>query len=271
MSKLGIAAALAAALGGAGYTVHRVYAAPHDAASPLVSSPSRSPLSSSSSSFSAHRQARHFAATAAPPALPPASATVASTNTCATVAAHMTSVVSSYAGSAVEMTNEQLQAALASTKSGLGSGMSTQVFFVAGPAGAGTGSAADIEQQCIDQSWPQAMIDCLSSLGGSDQTCMAFEDHTASDAAIAGPTDAELAAVTDTSCNAVGSHVIALATAAMPAEGSDTVTGGVIAALNAQLAADNPIATVCEAESWPESQRRCLAAVTTNEQTIACH
>jgi RNA polymerase sigma factor (sigma-70 family) len=280
MSKLGIAAALAAALGGAGYTVHRVYAAPHDATSTSASSSSsRSPLSSSSL-FSAHRQARHFAATAAPPALPAVPATAAmaaTTNTCATVAAHMTSVVSSYSGSAVAMTNEQLQAALANagtTTNFGGSGMTyTHVFVVGGPdagAGAGAGSATDIEQQCIDEHWPQAMIDCLSSVGGSDQACTAFEQRSGSDAAIAGPTDAELAAVTDTSCAAVGSHLLSLAFATQPAAGSDTVTGGVVAAMNAQLAADNPIATVCESESWPESQRRCLAAITDGDQAVAC-
>jgi hypothetical protein len=275
MLKLGIAAAFAAALGGAGYAVHRAHAAPSNSvATATSSSPSSSP--SSSSLFSVHRQARHFAATTAPPALPPGTSTTTTppVNTCATVAARMTSFASTYTGSAapIAMTNEQLQAALASTDTSIGSGTSyTHVFFVAGgDAGAGTGSAADIEQQCIDQSWPQAMIDCLSSLGGSDETCTALQERSGSDAAVAGPTDAQLAAVTDSSCAAVGTHLLSLALASQPAAGSDTVTGGVVAAMNAQLAANNPIATMCETQSWPESQRRCLAATTTSDQSFAC-
>ncbi|HEX4455153.1 MAG TPA: sigma-70 family RNA polymerase sigma factor [Kofleriaceae bacterium] len=272
MSKLGIAAALAAVLGGAGYAVHRVYAAPRDAS---VHSASPSGAASSSPLFSVHaaRQARRFAATSAPPALPPATTSASSTasaaNTCATVAAHMTSFVSSYAGSAVPiaMTGAELRAAMA------GSGDShTHVFFVAGSnatADAVTGMT-DVEQQCLDQDWSQGMIDCLSSLG-SDQSCTAYYDSSeSSNLAVAGPTEAQLAAVTDASCAAVGSHLLSLATAALPADGSDTVMGGVVAALNAQLAAQNPIATVCESTGWSESQRRCLAAVSESDQALAC-
>jgi RNA polymerase sigma factor (sigma-70 family) len=272
MSKFGIAAALAAALGGAGYAVHRVYAAPHDArvhgASPAGASSSASPL------FSVHaaRQARHVAATTAPPALPPTTAssgTTATANTCATLAAHMTSFVSTYTGSAVPlaMTKAELSAAL-------GSGAADRhIFFVAGSnlADDPVDGMGDIEQQCIDGKWPQAMIDCLSSMG-SDGACTAFSDNNGSNnVAVAGPTEAQLAAVTDASCTAVGAHLLSLATASMPAEGSDTVMGGVVAALNAQLAADNPIATVCETMAWPESQRRCLAAATESGQEFTCH
>ena len=180
----------------------------------------------------------------------------------------MTSFVSTYTGSAVPiaMTRSELRTAL-------GSGdRHTHVFFIGGSnAGAdAVDGLADIEQQCIDENWPQTMIDCMSSLG-SDGACTAFhESEGSSNVAVAGPTEAQLAAVTDVSCAAVGSHLLSLATAAMPSEGSDTVTGGVVAALNAQLAAENPIVTVCETQSWPESQRRCLAAVTTPDQAFAC-
>ncbi len=273
MSKLGIAAALAAALGGTGYAVHRVYAGPHDAS---VHPASPSPVASSSPSlFGVHatRPARHFAATAAPPALPPsatsASSTAGAANTCATIAAHMTSFVSSYAGSdAVTMTSAQLHAAIANNGSGDGH---THVFFIGGSNAPGDAvkGLTDIEQQCIDENWSQGMIDCLSSLG-SDHSCTAYYDNDESNVAVPGPTEAQLAAVTDTSCAAVGAHLISLATAALPAEGSDTVMGDVVAALNAQLVAQNPVATMCESMGWSESQRRCLAAVTESGQAPAC-
>jgi hypothetical protein len=269
MSKLGIAAALAAALGGAGYTVHRVYAAPSPVAAPASASAS---ASTPSSLFSVHaaRHARHFAATSAPPALPPTGASASTANgtpvnTCATLAAHMTSVISQYKGSAatISITSSELEKALAHNDG------NTHVFFVAGSNGGAIGDdLPDLEQQCADEGWSQAMIDCLSSMGsGSDQELATCQTMSGGDTNLAPPTAAQLAAVTDDSCAAVGSHLLALATGAF---GSDTVTGDVIAAMNAELAAKNPIATICETTGWPESQRRCLAAVSESDQAFAC-
>ncbi|HEY3804850.1 MAG TPA: sigma-70 family RNA polymerase sigma factor [Kofleriaceae bacterium] len=277
MTKIGIAAALTAALAGTGYAVHRAYAADGSA------------ITSSHANVASTTTTHHHRAVAplsigrahashsvpAPPSLPATAATaaIAGANTCASVAAHLASLstIEGSASGTFQLTREQvekMQQAMGSNAMIVVEGSASSMAEATAQLEAGLGD--HVAEQCELEHWPQELIDCLSTIDSAFAavTCTA---NMPDDDDAAGPTPAELAAVTDTSCPAVAAHMATLVAIPVPTDRVDIPT----VVINQMNAVMGKLATViepaCESGDWPEHLRRCIAASSSSDEMSGCH
>jgi RNA polymerase sigma factor (sigma-70 family) len=278
MLKIGIAAALTATIAGTGYAVHRARAEHTATSSSSIAAAASSGLvpTRPAASLPWARRAHASHSVTAPPALPSATGHVV--NDCGAVARHLGSLMPQMVSSttSIAMTRDQVE----KLRAALGSG---QMYIVEGSGALPTGEAAklefgtDLEQQCKDEHWPQSLIDCLASVPDMFATA---ECSTGAPPGIAGPTAAQLAAITDIGCKAVAAHVAATITVKIPlVDGVPATVAASVREANRVIEEMNDhtdgiadqIAATCDDDAWAESLRRCLAASTSPEMMATCH
>ena len=202
MSKIGIAASLMAALGGAGYAVHRSYAGSSSAhaeqrSTSASSSSSTHVASNSQAAIDAvvSRHARLAFSASVPPSLPAAVPPSHAPYDCAAAASHITTLTQStmVQSPPVKLTRDQVEkmrTAFAAAGQemlvidGSGSGMPSDEEM---SATISTQFSGHMEQQCQSEHWPQALIDCLASADNLFSTMQCAHDGSGAD----GPTPAE--------------------------------------------------------------------------------
>ncbi|HEY1814598.1 MAG TPA: sigma-70 family RNA polymerase sigma factor [Kofleriaceae bacterium] len=278
MTKIGIAAALTAALAGTGYAVHRAYAADGSA---ITSS--RASAATATAMTHHHRagvplsigRAHAPHSVPAPPSLPATTAApaLAGANTCASVAAHLASLstIEGTSSGTFQLTREQveqMQQAMGSNTMIVVEGSASSLADATAQLEAGLGD--HVAEQCELEHWPQELIDCLSTIDSAFAAVTCAASMPDDDDAV-GPTPAELAAVTDTSCPAVAAHMATLVAVQVPADRVDIPT----VVINQMNAAMGKLATViepaCESGDWPEHLRRCIAASSSSDEMSGCH
>ena len=266
MLKLGIAASLVVALAGTGYAVHRSTMSPSSGAS--SSSASSRTVAQGDRTPGAAASRTRVTSASVPPALHNVVAANQGPNTCASVAKHLAALASATVvdPTPVAMTPDQVGHLQAT----LGSDVVVVVKTDHEPTDADAAQAGggNTEQQCLDEHWPQATIDCLATVDDLWNIAARCSHGSPTD----GPAPVAIAAVTDASCPTVGAHYATLVTPSLPtATDTDPMTALVLARIAAELADFAPqIEASCISSDWSESMRRCVIASSSMDQLASC-